>query len=158
MNGTNAHVVLEEVPPQTQQESDPDSPWRWARLQLQDEGAPEILQADITLLDGQGHLLAQMRNVCLRPVANRRQIVSENVLRREQRITRELLSADLPDKRRSLLEIYLRQLVAQARGVSITQIVATHNLADLALDPIMAIELKQRIKTDLEIDLAITSL
>jgi amino acid adenylation domain-containing protein len=72
-------------------------------------------------------------------------------------ITRETIRAAAPAERVALLELYIKQHVAQALNLPATS-VALDSSQTLMLDSLMAVELQHRLETDLGVSLALDRL
>lgn len=150
----------------------------WSRAGLDAPGAgAEIREGEITLFDEQGHPLAHLAGVRLQhasatarqsteqprdasipqPIEQPQDVRAPAQQPIEQRLTRACLQAEALETRQLALARYLFQAALQARGMADAPLDTACTLADLALDSIMAIELKQRLQADLEIDLPVTS-
>ncbi|HEY1353936.1 MAG TPA: amino acid adenylation domain-containing protein [Ktedonobacteraceae bacterium] len=131
--------------------------WSWARLSPEADADEKTREGEITLLDEQGHPLAQLRGIRLRSLSTLTSRRPAEQRETAQHLTRALLGSVSHQRRQALLVRYLCQIAAQARGGASLPVETSCTLADLALDSIMAIELKQRIQAELEIDLPVTS-
>ena len=76
----------------------------------------------------------------------------------EQKLTRQDLLGNAPEQRRSQIERYLRQNLAEITRMSIDRVSADHPLHSLGLDSLMAVELQHRIEVDLKIVLPMVGL
>ncbi len=76
----------------------------------------------------------------------------------ESSIRAALLAAESEPQRRSVLGSYLQQQVSQVLGMSATRFDEQTPLASLGLDSLMAVELKNRIETNLGVQLPIATL
>jgi acyl transferase domain-containing protein/acyl-CoA synthetase (AMP-forming)/AMP-acid ligase II/NAD(P)-dependent dehydrogenase (short-subunit alcohol dehydrogenase family)/acyl carrier protein/SAM-dependent methyltransferase len=70
----------------------------------------------------------------------------------QNELRRSLLRAT-PDERKTLLVRHVRQQIAQMLGVEASQVDVGQPINNLGLDSLMAIELRNRVKTDLGIDI-----
>ncbi|GAC1343814.1 MAG: type I polyketide synthase [Ktedonobacteraceae bacterium] len=78
--------------------------------------------------------------------------------RKEQDLTVESLSTVEPGQRLALLVSHLQKELAVVVGLEATEIEPRESLNNLGLDSLMVLELKQRLETDLGIELPIDSL
>jgi amino acid adenylation domain-containing protein len=131
--------------------------WSRACLSVSTASVPGSQEGDITLFDEQGQPLAQLRGVRLQNISDLVGQSPDQHQEQKQRLTRASLGAESFETRQDLLVRYLLQAITQARGMADAPVDTDCTLAELALDSIMAIELKQRIQADLEIELAVTS-
>lgn len=131
--------------------------WSWVRLQVFAEQSPQIMQADVTLCDSQGHPFVQIGGLRLQRVSSLSHVARASSSQQDAPVTRQMLFAEPPHKRQPLLEIYLRQQVAQAIGLSVTQLDISQEFGTLTLDSIMVIEMKQQIERDLDIHVPVAS-
>jgi amino acid adenylation domain-containing protein len=131
--------------------------WSRARLCARTARAPEIQEGDITLFDEQGEPLVHLRGVRLQQMTDPAQQSPDLPRERKPGLVRACLHDKSFAIRQQALASYLAQAAMQARGIAAAPVRTDCTLADLALDSIMAIELKQRIQVDLEIDLPVTS-
>lgn len=84
--------------------------------------------------------------------------VTESTNLVEQKPTRQDLLGIAPEQRRSQIERYLRQSLAEITRMSIDQVTIDHPLHSLGLDSLMAVELQHRIEVDLGIVLPMAGL
>jgi myxalamid-type polyketide synthase MxaE and MxaD len=78
--------------------------------------------------------------------------------RKEQDLTVEALSAIEPEQRLALLVSHLQKELAVVLGLESSEIEPKESFNNLGLDSLMVLELKQRLETDLGIELPIDSL
>ncbi|BAU16014.1 amino acid adenylation domain-containing protein (plasmid) [Leptolyngbya sp. NIES-3755] len=74
------------------------------------------------------------------------------------RVSRETLLTLEPNQQQQALESYLRDRIAHVLRVPLVEIESARSLKTLALDSIMALELKSALETDLGVTIAITAL
>jgi acyl carrier protein len=75
-----------------------------------------------------------------------------------QEISRNMLLAAEPEERSLIVETYLRQHLARVTGLTTDELDPHQSLNTLGLDSLMAVELKNRIETNLQVVLSIGDL
>jgi NAD(P)-dependent dehydrogenase (short-subunit alcohol dehydrogenase family)/acyl carrier protein len=78
--------------------------------------------------------------------------------RRGDGLTREKLLAAEPDTRRQMIETFLLEQVARVLRSSASKLDILQPLNNLGIDSLMAVELKNRVETDLEMSVPVTVL
>ncbi len=131
----------------------------WSHVRFTESAHPDRpeIRGDITLMDRQGQIQVQIRGLRLRRVTRLAQLVPLSLLQHYGYISHDVLVTSDVRERLELLENYLSQRIAQATGLPLSRLAGVQQFADLALDSIIAMELKQQIDEDLHIDLPVKS-
>ncbi|WP_414529157.1 amino acid adenylation domain-containing protein [Nodularia chucula] len=97
---------------------------------------------------------AQFQNGELNVVASNILKIS-NIVKAETRLQRSELLALSPRERPPLLEAYLIALLAEVLGITSSDIKVEEPLSSLGLDSLKVFEIKNRIETDLEVEISV---
>ena len=73
-------------------------------------------------------------------------------------LTRQELIEAAPDEREALLIAYLRELVARALGLRVARLDSEQPLNMMGIDSLTALELRNQIKSDLDLDVSVVKL
>jgi acyl carrier protein len=76
----------------------------------------------------------------------------------KKRLTRETFLATEPEERQQLLEDYLRQQVATSMKLAPLKVDVNKPLEDQGFDSLMAIEVKYRVESELQIEIPVRNL
>ena len=142
--------------------------WSYARLRRNSGLNTDILKGDVYLLGESGEVVVEVLGLCLQRLDRTIQrqsstikitsesplLFSSSVLKQPNLVLKTVLNKE-PEERQQLLESYLCEEVSGLLELSKSKLDPNKYLNKLGLDSLMALDLKHRLKSDLQVDISI---